>query len=734
MRVTHLLVHDAVLKAVSENYSSSRNSSDVPAPRAIQLAFDEWNSDQATDTSNKKIVQTLGLFSEYLTSPQSPYSKEEQAEVEFTQLMNAVKPGGLLYGDMQIFLKFDSSAKMRLMKRFTGFMKDVAQVAKSGDYVRAKTALAQFPPRTEGEYQCVPGTFSRLFAAERQLDSPAVTTLTAGYSDAIKELLVDTKSKVSKSNDAHVDPAINYLMGVPNRVVEQVDRYYRTPLPKISALNTWKTYRATLCLGGDIRDRVDLQVKTVVGDESPEEGKLFNVENQKTFFTPWGIELDAILEGFYDDTFQIQRRVSYDLELGLRTENDHEFNNRLQSRVAKAISDKLNQHVGYVEKSDYIQWEKLDTQTMPNIPSVKELLSGQGVHWIAGQLGYMVCNDYVLRTVEQKAALHALFVFSESLADPKPAMVIEVLHRLGGGNTRGIERGKEILDKIAQSNPNLLEIVEKIKSRIDYLTGISGLETRVFLKGVKEFADFLRHSTITNPELLVKQLINEGTSNEVIVDFIDAVDKTNTFEYEAMITRVIFQSISEERADVFKHLIKKYPTLLYAKDDITGLYTPFEYAVKCGNLEVVKYLVENEPNPLHEEVTTGWSAALALDIAISNNRANIIEYLVRKYPKVLGMFNGIGNTPVLTAVHNGDADILKLVLSFQNDSLQLINVRNNRSGITPLLRAATFGQDDIIKVLLNAGADKNMRDSSGATAKDLALLNGYEETAKLFEG
>jgi hypothetical protein len=188
MRATHLLVHDAVLTAVSEKYNSSRNSSDVPAPRAIQLAFDEWNSDKATDTSNEKIVQTLGLFSEYLTSPQSPYSKEEQAEVEFTQLMNAVKPGGLLYGDMQIFLKLDSSAKMRLMKRFTGFMKDVAQIAQSGDDVRAKTALAQFPPRTQGEYQCVPGTFSRLFAAERQLDAPPVTTLTVAYSDAIKEL------------------------------------------------------------------------------------------------------------------------------------------------------------------------------------------------------------------------------------------------------------------------------------------------------------------------------------------------------------------------------------------------------------------------------------------------------------------------------------------------------------------------------------------------------------------
>lgn len=55
------------------------------------------------------------------------------------------------------------------------------------------------------------------------------------------------------------------------------------------------------------------------------------------------------------------------------------------------------------------------------------------------------------------------------------------------------------------------------------------------------------------------------------------------------------------------------------------------------------------------------------------------------------------------------------------------------NGMTPLMNAAVFGNADMAKMLLKKGADKNMKDQNGFTAKDYAVKNNHSALAELLK-
>jgi ankyrin repeat protein len=51
--------------------------------------------------------------------------------------------------------------------------------------------------------------------------------------------------------------------------------------------------------------------------------------------------------------------------------------------------------------------------------------------------------------------------------------------------------------------------------------------------------------------------------------------------------------------------------------------------------------------------------------------------------------------------------------------------------LPPLLRAALYGKLDALKILLEFGADKNIRDSQGRTALELAKKYNHSEIVEI---
>ena len=60
-----------------------------------------------------------------------------------------------------------------------------------------------------------------------------------------------------------------------------------------------------------------------------------------------------------------------------------------------------------------------------------------------------------------------------------------------------------------------------------------------------------------------------------------------------------------------------------------------------------------------------------------------------------------------------------------------INAKEDFGGSTPLILAAIFGQSEIVKILIDAGAELDLRNSSGGTALHQACFFGRPEIVEL---
>jgi hypothetical protein len=82
-------------------------------------------------------------------------------------------------------------------------------------------------------------------------------------------------------------------------------------------------------------------------------------------------------------------------------------------------------------------------------------------------------------------------------------------------------------------------------------------------------------------------------------------------------------------------------------------------------------------------------------------------------------------------------DLLSLSIRHErkNNFASLINATtdiNRTCGYeTPLMTAARFGRVEMAKTLVKKGADKSLKNSSGDTAKEIALKNNHPELAQI---
>jgi len=89
--------------------------------------------------------------------------------------------------------------------------------------------------------------------------------------------------------------------------------------------------------------------------------------------------------------------------------------------------------------------------------------------------------------------------------------------------------------------------------------------------------------------------------------------------------------------------------------------------------------------------------------------------------------NSLGNTPLHVASLNYDYD------TSRNAKCLLENGANpnlrNLAGMTPLLLSASLNRSSVVKALIKAGADVDLKTTTGRTAYDIAIENGFLDSA-----
>jgi len=82
-----------------------------------------------------------------------------------------------------------------------------------------------------------------------------------------------------------------------------------------------------------------------------------------------------------------------------------------------------------------------------------------------------------------------------------------------------------------------------------------------------------------------------------------------------------------------------------------------------------------------------------------------------------------------TAIKFRRKDVVELCIKKDFD----LNMTKRRSGILPLQLASCFSDTEIAGLLIDSGADINMKDKSGSTARDYAKKLGQKKMEKFLE-
>lgn len=127
--------------------------------------------------------------------------------------------------------------------------------------------------------------------------------------------------------------------------------------------------------------------------------------------------------------------------------------------------------------------------------------------------------------------------------------------------------------------------------------------------------------------------------------------------------------------------------------------TPLFYAVRCGNLEIVKHLVQCGADVNHRDK---WGHR-PLNIAFSCHQLDILKYLIDRGADVNSKSGIDGGTVLHSAARNGNFEVVEYLV----DHGANVNIKDN-DGWRPLRKAYKFpnrpGNSKVISYLISKGA------------------------------
>lgn len=189
-----------------------------------------------------------------------------------------------------------------------------------------------------------------------------------------------------------------------------------------------------------------------------------------------------------------------------------------------------------------------------------------------------------------------------------------------------------------------------------------------------------------------------------------------------------------------------------------GGYSLIHALAEYGDAAPLRVLLERGADP---DARDGDGNA-AIHLATAHENAEHILPVLLAHSADIDSRTRKGETPLMIAVKNGRADIVKLLIdsgadigakddfeynAFHHSAYQeradivrilLANWADvdgvSRYGRTALHIAADRGHGSVVKVLKEAGANLKLKDRNGKTAMDLAIGGSYDETVRILKG
>lgn len=239
------------------------------------------------------------------------------------------------------------------------------------------------------------------------------------------------------------------------------------------------------------------------------------------------------------------------------------------------------------------------------------------------------------------------------------------------------------------------------------------------------------------PPIVVAAINNKFEILNLLLDYGVKVDVTTPWNYTALMAacnngnRKIVDLLLKYNADVNQ---SDLPSDSWADGPSNS---PLSYAAGSGDFEIVKILIEKDAdvNSGNVIITKPVGGALKypqiLDFLLKNgadpNFVNSEYYL--KFWNLYSFLN--------EASSKGYIEAVKLLLQYGADINFIAHIRtpNDRKSYdgSSLILAVSSGHNDIVEILLKKGADKNLKNSKGKTALDIAKENGNDDLINLLK-
>lgn len=180
------------------------------------------------------------------------------------------------------------------------------------------------------------------------------------------------------------------------------------------------------------------------------------------------------------------------------------------------------------------------------------------------------------------------------------------------------------------------------------------------------------------------------------------------------------EAIEGKRDQVCHYLIKDQNVDLEVMDDYhrTALF----YATYYNRTEILKVLIDNNANIKAQDIDMGYSAICAAQ----QGYFDALKILVAKDRSVIGLKGWKGQTPLIAAAINGNADIVRYLID-QNVNLEVTDDYQH----TALITAAYHNRTEVLKILVDNDANIKAQTSYGHNAVYLAAHYGYLDALKM---
>jgi len=228
---------------------------------------------------------------------------------------------------------------------------------------------------------------------------------------------------------------------------------------------------------------------------------------------------------------------------------------------------------------------------------------------------------------------------------------------------------------------------------------------------------------------------------------------SNTVNVDQIQDSLLWAARNGRKADV--QLMLRSGASLKAKDEIYGM-TPLSWAAFGGHEAIVRLLLEEGGALVSKDDVDG-----SLALASGNGHIAVVRLLLENGADIKVKGRG-GNTPLLSAVHQGHQAVVKLLLdesgacSRAEDMAKLLwdatdkghqavvrlllerganmEAKSGWYQFTPLLMAAQKGDQAVVKLLLEKGADIEATNEDMHTPLILAADKGHQAVVKLLLG